>query len=822
MHLTLKGILGSTSGAGNSASSIQPPARRSVARNAALSEVVRSLDRAEQRSSRDRAVPRGDRAHLKGVMLDYLEYGEDKAELTRYMRERRRAGQESSESMLQSQEEAKAHKLAFRRPVEPISLKKSVRDKIAVIPNSAAFCKPEPQWFAVEVYYKEGTEQAVNPGRRIGVVGAWAERAMKTLKPVTLPNGEQVERKIETWIPKKRIKAVNTKTLRTGTKTLIWDNAETLLFKAIMDDDLAYYLERQMAPVSESLDMKVGVVSIRIAKQTGGRGMSNFGGAPTRTLLHRYKYSRKVSLLEKEVIEVPSRFGPGEQDELESRMVKKYRSNSYHLFPLPCPEGLIQSVQTWLDTEEEWDQAESIRNSKNIGLMKLFGVSEAKLEENAAQARERRAAEQAALKGPPPERQPRRRRRRPDDEEPTLTAEQQARELFNPGWNVGSVPTSFTTNATKVFKKGDKQEGRQRRADPDAVWDLQWDATGGNEAASSGNDFYSDWAQDTADREPDLAQQDAAQPRREAPPLRGGPDMSAKSDAHATAEEAEWGTADSPVNPAAPAPLEGPPDMSAKAADLQRAAAGADSRAVQQALAGGPESEVTDAELTTEDAGPDTVPDIPMKRSVAAPLEGPPKRKPTAAAPEPKLPQEGGVTTEQLQHFRNRGKLGQFDGPYDPAPWQPSGQDQYGDRRRASAQPGLRGDSSQSQEPGEWETSWFSGQDAEGSGSSGPSWTARSGADRQAQESREQAEALASPEWYAEPDAEDVSESLEQFLSGLDGDFQQQQASQGQEMGGRPAAESALHGDAAAAGQDQWYTGEDFGDGWYSGGDYEK
>lgn len=89
------------------------------------------------------------------------------------------------------------------------------------------------------------------------------------------------------------------RTLRAGKKTLIWENAETLLFKAIMDDDLAYYLERQMAPVSESLDMKVGIVSIRIAKQTGGRGMSNFGGAPTRTLLHRYKYSRRVELLPK-------------------------------------------------------------------------------------------------------------------------------------------------------------------------------------------------------------------------------------------------------------------------------------------------------------------------------------------------------------------------------------------------------------------------------------------------------------------------------------------------------------------------------------------
>lgn len=62
-----------------------------------------------------------------------------------------------------------------------------------------------------QVYYKEGTEQAVNPGRRIGVVGAWVERAMKVLKPVTLPTGEQVQREIETWIPKKVIKAVNPK-----------------------------------------------------------------------------------------------------------------------------------------------------------------------------------------------------------------------------------------------------------------------------------------------------------------------------------------------------------------------------------------------------------------------------------------------------------------------------------------------------------------------------------------------------------------------------------------------------------------------------------
>ena len=86
------------------------------------------------------------------------------------------------------------------------------------------------------------------------------------------------------------------RTQRKGTKTLIWDNAETLLFKAVMDNDLAYYLERQMAPVSESLDAKVNLTSIRVAKQTGGRNMSSFGGAPTRTMLHRYKFSRRVSL----------------------------------------------------------------------------------------------------------------------------------------------------------------------------------------------------------------------------------------------------------------------------------------------------------------------------------------------------------------------------------------------------------------------------------------------------------------------------------------------------------------------------------------------
>ena len=87
------------------------------------------------------------------------------------------------------------------------------------------------------------------------------------------------------------------RTLRKGTKTLIWDNAETLLFKAVMDSDLAYYLERQMAPVSESLDQKVSITSVRIAKQTGGRNTSTFGGAPTRTMLHRYKFSKRVDLL---------------------------------------------------------------------------------------------------------------------------------------------------------------------------------------------------------------------------------------------------------------------------------------------------------------------------------------------------------------------------------------------------------------------------------------------------------------------------------------------------------------------------------------------
>ena len=64
---------------------------------------------------------------------------------------------------------------------------------------------------AVQVYYKEGTEMAVNTGRRIGVIGAWVERATQRLGPVTLPNGEQIDRVIESWIPKKRINAVNPK-----------------------------------------------------------------------------------------------------------------------------------------------------------------------------------------------------------------------------------------------------------------------------------------------------------------------------------------------------------------------------------------------------------------------------------------------------------------------------------------------------------------------------------------------------------------------------------------------------------------------------------
>ena len=33
----------------------------------------------------------------------------------------------------------------------------------------------------------------------------------------------------------------------------------------------------------------------------------------------------------------------------------------------------------WLDTEEVWDQEQSIRNSKNIALMQLFGVTEDRL-----------------------------------------------------------------------------------------------------------------------------------------------------------------------------------------------------------------------------------------------------------------------------------------------------------------------------------------------------------------------------------------------------------------------------------------------------------
>lgn len=89
------------------------------------------------------------------------------------------------------------------------------------------------------------------------------------------------------------------RTGRKGTKTLIWDNAETLLVQTIMDNDLAYYLERQMAATSEALDAKVALTSVRVAKQMDYRGMDSFGGAPTRTMLHRYKFSKRVRLFPK-------------------------------------------------------------------------------------------------------------------------------------------------------------------------------------------------------------------------------------------------------------------------------------------------------------------------------------------------------------------------------------------------------------------------------------------------------------------------------------------------------------------------------------------
>lgn len=62
-----------------------------------------------------------------------------------------------------------------------------------------------------QVYYREGTEKQPNDARRIGVAAAWLERAMNILKPVTLPDGTQIPRVIEPWVPKKKIKAVNPK-----------------------------------------------------------------------------------------------------------------------------------------------------------------------------------------------------------------------------------------------------------------------------------------------------------------------------------------------------------------------------------------------------------------------------------------------------------------------------------------------------------------------------------------------------------------------------------------------------------------------------------
>ena len=62
---------------------------------------------------------------------------------------------------------------------------------------------------AVQVHYPGDTYKALNDAKRVSKVAAWLKNAEINLGPVQLPDGSEIERVIEPWVPKKQVKAYN-------------------------------------------------------------------------------------------------------------------------------------------------------------------------------------------------------------------------------------------------------------------------------------------------------------------------------------------------------------------------------------------------------------------------------------------------------------------------------------------------------------------------------------------------------------------------------------------------------------------------------------
>ena len=64
------------------------------------------------------------------------------------------------------------------------------------------------------MHYPGDTYKALNDAKRVTKVAAWLKNAEINLGPVQLPDGSEIERLIEPWVPKKQVKAYNPRQAR--------------------------------------------------------------------------------------------------------------------------------------------------------------------------------------------------------------------------------------------------------------------------------------------------------------------------------------------------------------------------------------------------------------------------------------------------------------------------------------------------------------------------------------------------------------------------------------------------------------------------------
>jgi hypothetical protein len=165
-------------------------------------------------------------------------------------------------------------------------------------PNFAAHASGHPQWWALEI-------PSGDP-RKASSVARWlaaAERRCGRVAPAA-PGGESRARVIETYIPKKKVRAWSFRANKMGTRTVAYKGGCVVFFCAVMDQPLGEYVAGGI------IDMSV----YNERKETGGRVTG---------------YARREPLGGKNQI------------------------------PMPCDDADLQEARAWEAMPEVWDRAAS-------------------------------------------------------------------------------------------------------------------------------------------------------------------------------------------------------------------------------------------------------------------------------------------------------------------------------------------------------------------------------------------------------------------------------------------------------------------------------